>query len=288
MANNPPTPRGDTDWHGAAMEIRRAATSRGRSALGCFSLEGTRLHERALAAGAQIELAVVSQSFRAAPTERTRRLMAGLQDSGCRLYTAADDELRDLIDGRSAGAIVGLARLPKAPSFDDIFTPPSTRRTVLVAVDVLDPGNVGALVRTCLAFDVAAFIGVGVSDAYHPKAVRTSMGSVFKLPVLQLGDPQSLFDELRKRNVLMLAAVSSGGAAVSELDCGAAARALFVGSEAFGLNEGLVAELDTRVTVPMAAGVDSLSLNAAAAVILHELQRPSIGTASTGSEEKQR
>jgi TrmH family RNA methyltransferase len=142
---------------------------------------------------------------------------------------------------------------------------------LLVALDVEDPGNVGALVRTALASGAAGFIAVGVSDPHHPKAVRTSMGSLFKIPVLSYPAYGPLMEELRSAGARSFGAVSSGGIPLPEIDTAGNAVALFMGGEAFGLPEAVVSQLDTLVTVPMVSEVDSYSVNAAAAIILYEL-----------------
>ena len=143
---------------------------------------------------------------------------------------------------------------------------------VAVAVDVEDPGNVGALMRTSLAVGVAAFAAVGISDPFHPKAVRTSMGAVFKLPVLKRTDPGACLDVLAANGVGTVGAVSRDGVPLPEYRRPAGRLALLVGSEAFGLPDAVVARLDGRVSIPQSSEVDSFSVNAAAAILLYSLR----------------
>jgi TrmH family RNA methyltransferase len=255
-------------WRGLAADIERTATPQGRSGVGCFSIEGLRLHERAVRTGVRVERAIVSKSFLDLPSDRIQALVRDLKESGCQLVAAPDAAVARLTEGRAIGAIVGLVRTPAPapPAFES-----ESRRIHLVALDVEDPGNVGALVRTALASSAAGFISVGISDPYHPKAVRTSMGSLFKIPIHHYAAYGPLLEELAAKGVTSIGAVSRGGIQLPELKPPAGPAALFMGGEAAGLPEEVTRQMDLLATVPMASEVDSYSVNAAAAVILYEL-----------------
>lgn len=288
MAPSPPP-----DWRGVEVDIRRAASAGGRADIGRFSLEGTRIFERALEAGVAVEAALVSESYRQDPSERIQRLIAGLERVGCAVYTVPDDVVLRLTDGRGNGDVLGLVRIPPQPELADVLearpptsTEPGTRPpaaaaggpepgTLLVGVEIEDPGNVGAMVRTARASG-AAFAGVGITDPFHPKAVRTSMGNLFKGPVLRFATVAPLLDELGRLGARTLGAVSRGGIPLPEVLLGDRAVAVFMGSEAFGLPDEVKRAMDTLVTIPMATDVSSLSVNAAAAVLLYELRRRSL------------
>lgn len=204
---------------------------------------------------------------------RTRTLVRELRSAGCRLQTAPNPVMDELTQGRSIGPIVGLVRRPPPPDLDRLVLADAGRRSLLlVALDADDPGNVGALVRTGLACGATAFIGVGRSDPYHPKAVRTSMGSLFKLPLLHFDDSAAMFDRLRALDVETIGAVSCGGQDLREAIFDRPRLALILGSEAFGLGADALACLDRTVSIPMAAALDSLSVNAAAAILLYGMR----------------
>ena len=73
---------------------------------------------------------------------------------------------------------------------------------LLVAVDVVDPGNAGALVRTAHASGAAAFVALGVTDPYHPRATRTSLGSLFRLPILRYATTAPFLAELDRQQTV--------------------------------------------------------------------------------------
>jgi TrmH family RNA methyltransferase len=215
----------------------------------------------------------VAPSLRDDDSPRARRLLDALDRAGCRLHLAPEEIVESLTEGRSSGGILGLVRREATSSLPDLLAGGGARPILLVAVDVEDPGNVGALTRTALASGAVGLAAVGISDPFHPRAVRISRGSVFKLPVLQYPQAEPLLRELASLGISIVGAVSSGGVGLPRANFGRGGVALLVGSEAFGLPEGLLSRLDLRVTVPMVPDVDSFSVNAATAVILYEIRR---------------
>lgn len=252
-------------------ELDRVASAGGREELGLYSLEGTRLLERALRAGAPLRAVLCGRTYAASAEPRVQDLLGALE--GVELHVLEDEELRRRTQGRSFGEVLALVERPVEPELEPVLREerPGFRPTLLVVVDADDPGNVGALVRTALATGALALVAVGLTDPLHPKAVRTSMGSVFRLPVLRRHSPGALLTELRAAGVRSVAAVCEGGSSPGQLAASASPTALWVGSEAHGLPPDLPALLEERATIPMPPGVDSLSVNAAAAVLLHDL-----------------
>ena len=258
-------------WQRALAELSQCESAGGRNRRGGFSLEGLRLLERALRAGAPLEYVVVSESLRHAPGPREAALLAELESrEDLELITAPDDALADHVQGRTFGACLGFVRLAPQPTLAEVFAERDPG-VVLVAVEAEDPGNVGALVRSAFVAGARAFCAVGATEPYHPKAVRTSMGSLFRMPILTFPDADELLAALEDAEVWSVGAVSRGGQHPRDLAPPGARTAVFVGSEAFGLAPELSEALDARTTIPMRAEVDSFSVNAAASILLYEL-----------------
>ena len=127
---------------------------------------------------------------------------------------------------------------------------------------VNDPGNVGTVLRSALAFGAAsAAFGPGTADPYGPKAVRASMGALFDVPVARVRDPT----DLPGRRVAL---VAHGGQPLSALD---GYVTLVVGAERDGLPADVVAACDEVATIPVRA--ESLNAAMAATVALYECNR---------------
>lgn len=251
--------------------IERTATAKGRAVSGYFSIEGTRLHERALRAGWWPTAVLVTQSVWQNPGERETAVLQQLANQNIPCHPIADAEMGTLTQGRRLGGLIGLLPLPQPINLADWLATHATP-TLLIAVDVVDPGNVGGLLRTAHALGADLFVTVGGSDPFHPRAVRTSMGSLFKLPTVSTSLPD-LFAMLQTASLQTIGTVADGGVLLPQLDAGLGGTAVFMGSEYWGLPDDLAAQLDQRVTIPMSAGIDSFSVNAAAAIVLYELHR---------------
>lgn len=247
-------------------------TPKGREAAGCYSIEGIRLHERALRAGVPPAHVLVDTHWQKRPSPREQHLLADFQKAACPVTVVPDEVMAELTNGRSLGSILGLIPLPESPTLSRLMTQ-TVSSLFLAVVDVVDPGNVGAMVRTAHASGCKALVAVGVSDPFHPKAVRTSMGSLFKLPVVRFDEVDALLAELRRLGIMSVGTAVSGGTPLPEATFAERGTAVLLGNEYFGLPDDLTARLDTLVTIPMVDGVDSFSVNAAAAIILYEIQR---------------
>ena len=258
-------------------DVERSATAAGRRVTGCLAIEGLRLHERAVRAGRAPERVLVAARTLDRPDPRTQTVLESLADAGTTVLRASDEEVERLMDGRGGGALVGLVPMPETVDACAVMTASdAVGRPALVLAGIEDPGNLGALARTALGAGAAVLVVIAPGDPFHPKAVRTSMGAIFKLPIAVGADAATAVDDLRRAGVRVVGAVSSGGAPLPQADLGAS-LAIVLGSEAFGLGDDVLARLDGRVTIPMASDVDSFSVNAAAATLLYEVARRRIG-----------
>jgi TrmH family RNA methyltransferase len=143
---------------------------------------------------------------------------------------------------------------------DDL--PRGTHDVALALWQVHDPGNVGTLLRTADAFDASIALSSGCGDPTGPKAVRASMGAIFRVP-------NAAFEDAGQPRVAL---VSRGGTALPELELGD--RVTFVlGAEREGLPDDVLRECEAIATIPQASHADSLNVAAAGAIALYEARR---------------
>lgn len=259
-----------TNWRGAVEMVRRTMTAVGRQQTGLYPIEGIRLHERALRAGLTFELTILAETLAQEKSPRLQELLTHLQPATRHLQPVPDATMAALVNGRDLGHLISLAKIPPDVNLAEIVTA-VPRPLLLVAQEIVDPGNVGAMVRTGHASGITAFVAVGVSDPYHPKAVRTSMGSLFKTAVCHYPDVTALLPELHQLGIETVGATADNGVPLPQAHFSERGTAVFMGNEYHGLPDDLLRQLNRRITIPMAAGVDSLSVNAATAVILYEV-----------------
>ena len=257
--------------------IRRVGSGRGRRLTGLYAIEGTRLVERALRASARPESVLVAAQLAATPDPRHAALFDALRTVGCPVLVAPDAVVAELTEGRDLGKVLALLRLPPATTLDALLSlappPPRPPALLLAAIDITDPGNVGALTRTAHAAGATALLVAGASDPFHPRATRTSRGSIFRLSIVAYDTAAVLLADLRRCGVAAVATSAAGGVPLPDLAWPAGPLAVLMGNEAQGLPPEVATAVDVGVTIPMAPGVDSYSVNAAAAIVLYELQR---------------
>ena len=143
---------------------------------------------------------------------------------------------------------------------DDL--PRGTRPLTLALWHVGDPGNVGTLLRAADAFGAGVALSAGCADPTGPKALRASMGSIFRVPL-------SEFDEPAGRRIGL---VPSGGTPLPELDSSGEV-VLVLGAERDGLPPEVLEGCDERASIPQPGGGDSLNVAMAGAIALYELAR---------------
>jgi TrmH family RNA methyltransferase len=142
----------------------------------------------------------------------------------------------------------------------------------LVLESVQDPGNLGSIVRSADAAGCQLCFVTGPSvDPYHPRAVRATMGSIFRLPLIR-AESDSALRALADDGFELIGADPHDGETYDTCDL-TGRVALVLGGESAGLNDAVRARLSRTVRVPMREGVESLSVAAAAAVLLFETAR---------------
>lgn len=151
--------------------------------------------------------------------------------------------------------------------------PADDRVTVLVLDEVRDPGNAGTLIRTADAAGAQLVVLTASStDPYAPKAVRSSAGSIFHLPVVTDAPASELLAALASRGVAV--AATSGHAELDLFEAALPARIAWVmGNEARGVAPSTLASADLAVRIPLQGRAESLNVATAATVCLFESLR---------------
>ena len=145
---------------------------------------------------------------------------------------------------------------------------------VLLAEDLQDPGNVGTMIRTAAAFGFDGILLAGAcADPWSPKAVRASMGAVFRLRVWERPDAGEALKELQEEALPLYAAALSSESVKAGAFRFPERFALAVGNEGHGLSEAVLSAAEKVIRIPMAPGAESLNAAAAAAVLMWEAYR---------------
>jgi TrmH family RNA methyltransferase len=231
--------------------------------------EGAHLAREALRSEVSIELAVVSSRLTA--NEEGRILRRDLIDRGIELHEAPDDLLESLQDARGAQPVVCLVEVPRH-RFEDCLRASRSAGLAVIAHGIQDPGNLGGILRTAHAAGAGALMAVeDGADLTHPRTVRAAMGSTFRLPNCRVG-LAALETALREEGFGTVGTAPRAESRYDEIQYQTPV-ALFLGNEGSGLPRDLLDRMDVVTTIPMQSDVESLSVGAAAAVLLFDLTR---------------
>lgn len=245
--------------------VRSLSRRKGREEAGLFLVEGLRVVEELLATGIVLRFAVTSSTLE--DSDRGRALKARLE-SATDVKEVGAGVLNELSETSTNQGVLVVAEIPEH-GLSELVVEGSF--AMLVVDGVQDPGNLGTLVRTAVAFGCGAVVSLpGTVDAWNPKVVRASAGMLFRLPVLQ-AIPKTLMEWLRERDFMVLGADAEG----RPLDRLALPRrvALVVGNEGGGLSGYVRSHVDGVVAVPMAPETESLNVAVAAGILLYVITR---------------
>ncbi|OEF95615.1 TrmH family RNA methyltransferase [Desulfuribacillus alkaliarsenatis] len=141
---------------------------------------------------------------------------------------------------------------------------------------IQDPGNVGTIIRTADAVGAEAVIlGAGTVDTFNDKVIRSAMGSIFHVPVLEL-EIITAAKILKEQQYQLLAADLSGVSYFdlhSSMDMSEAKLAIVLGNEGSGLSDGIKQNVDSFVSIPMPGSAESLNVSVAAGIIAFDIVR---------------
>lgn len=284
-------------------DVARLAGRSARSRQGLFLAEGPQSVREALVAHrgrlSRGEEGLVTELYASrACLDRHPELAEGAQ--GVQTRIATDEVLAAMADTVNPQGIVAVCRFLHRPLEEVLDAGP---RLLAVLCQVRDPGNAGTVLRAADAAGADAVIYSGSSvDIYNPKAVRSTAGSLFHLPVVTGVDVAELAAQCAERGIGILAADGYGSLDLDELQDASAARRLFpasrpaegsqepegerppsydlasptawfFGNEAQGLAPEEIALADHRVAVPVYGSAESLNLGTAATVCLYASAR---------------
>jgi TrmH family RNA methyltransferase len=202
----------------------------------------------------------------APPGAAERATLDALLERGAQVVDVSADVLQAVSPVRTPSGVVALARRPRA-DLARVFVPPPA--LVVVALDVQDPGNVGALVRSADAAGATGLVAAGGSaDPLGWKALRAAMGSAFRLPVARSADVYELLAQVRSLGLTVVALEPADGVAPDAIDL-TAPTCFVLGGEGPGLPSPVLAAADVRVRLPMRPPVESLNVAVAGALALY-------------------
>ena len=245
----------------AASELKQ---KKYRTQNGLYLAEGLRTAEEAVA-----YKAVETLFYVATDDERTIRLLEDAAAQNIKLVCVSENVMKKIADTETPQGIIAVCKM-RQPKLENLL---ASGKMLLVLDRVGDPGNIGTMLRTADAAGIGGLVLLkGCADIYAPKTVRSSMGSLFHIPVLSGVSEQEFVSAAKKAGYDLLVTCLDGADNLYKADL--SGRIAFVmGNEAGGVSESLLAQADKRVYIPMAGRAESLNVAMAAGIVMFEALR---------------
>jgi RNA methyltransferase, TrmH family len=231
---------------------------------GCMAAEGVRLVLEALRSGIPVTELFLSDTLDGGGEREIMERAAERDRAGLTLYRLPEAIFRSMAHTRNPQGAAAVVRIP------DGAPDPAGWRRIVILHSPRDPGNVGTILRSAEAAGFDGLVMTGEAcDPYGPKAVRASMGSVFRVPVAVRGSLGEVMRELSPAGIRLLAAVPRAPRSLYDIDC-SPPLAVILGGETAGLPPLPGGQVEP-FSIPMQGRVESLNLAQAATLVLYEL-----------------
>jgi len=246
-------------------------------------LEGVRLIEDAINTGARFESVAFTAELES--SEPGAALLDSLRRVQCRGALVSKQVMEAIADTQTPQGVAAIVSRPYL-ELDDLFS--NSPDLLVIADELQDPGNLGTIIRTAEAAGANGLITTRYTvDPFNDKAIRASMGSALRLPVVTGASRSDIAARCRHHKIKMIASRATPGHALGVIEDAARTErvklctevdmtvpiALIVGREATGIPESAQGDADEFVHIPMAKGVESLNVAAATAILLYEAGR---------------
>jgi TrmH family RNA methyltransferase len=232
-----------------------------------FLIEGVKMVEEALRDGRGVRQVIAAPAL---AQHHGRGIIRLAERSGVDIIWISERLMDSLAESRTPQPVMAVVHMRGGTEAELLDHP---AKLIIVAHHLQDPGNLGTIIRTAEAADAS---GVAVTpntvDAYNGKAVRASMGSILRVPVVKVQNGHDFVRACRGKGFQTAALALNGRETPFELDL-TVPTVVMLGQESAGLSAGELVDFDHRIRIPMTDAIDSLNVAISAAVVLYEALR---------------
>jgi tRNA G18 (ribose-2'-O)-methylase SpoU len=256
-----------TDVAVAVLDVYRDLRDRRLKAReGVFIAEGLEVVRRFLRSGLPVQSLLVTRG-------KYERLQADIP-AGVPVYVATLEQIESVAGFNVHRGALACGRRPANPDLGVVVSGAVAGQPIIALENVTDAQNVGVIIRNAAAFGVPLVMLGSCCDPFYRRAIRVSMGNVFRIPVYASPDLSPDLQTLRDRyGYRLVAAVASEDATPIQAAPRLARVVLVFGAEGEGLTSAVRGLCDQQVVIPMAPGMDSLNVAVASGIFLHYYAR---------------
>ncbi len=234
------------------QQVRRLLTSRReREQAGLFVADGTKLLQEAVHYYPGLDTVILSDGVEAQVPEHVK------------VVRVPEEVMASVSPMETPQGALFLCRLPGKTEF-------RPKAGMLLLDGIQDPGNLGTILRTADALDIPVALLEGCADPYSHKVVRSSMGAVFRTPVIQ-----TTWEEAKtacSQENIPIAVTALSDKAQDLRDAPLSRMAVVIGSEGRGVRQEILEAADAQLIIPMNPHCESLNAAVAAAIVMWQMK----------------
>ena len=244
-------------------EIHSLHTKKGRDKTGCFLLEGAKILLDAINNDLKVNYVAYKEGY--VPDQKVLKCIDNI-------YECSEAAFKKASSTDSPGNI--LAVLNKFTcNAEDIINVKKQNKLFVILDQLQDPGNIGNIIRTCTAANIdGIFITDLTVDLFNPKVVRSSAGTLWKIPIAYKNNKQELITLLKNSNIKIFTTQMMADKSYHDMNYNNDIAIAF-GSEAKGLSGDILKACDYTIKIPISENVESLNVANSVAIILFEAIR---------------
>ena len=243
--------------------IKKLSEKKYRDQNNCYIVEGIKLVEEAIQEDAQIEKIVICEES-TKNSEISKSLMYEIAKYDCIYVTEKIFKtLTQVMSPQGILAVIKKNNGRPQVKYDEI---------IVALDDIQDPGNLGAILRTVDSVGLKqVIVSKGTVDVYNPKVVRSSMGAIFRVEVIEVENLKETIEMIKRNDYKLLVTSLQTDNSVYDIDYNK--KVIVIGNEANGVSKEIQDIADNKVKIPMLGKTESLNASVATGIILYEYVR---------------
>ncbi|MEF9991189.1 MAG: RNA methyltransferase [Romboutsia sp.] len=232
-----------------------------------FIIEGFRILTLAIECRAELDYVFINEDFE--NKDEHIKFLQILETKNIKVYKTINKIFNELIDTENTQGILGVVGFKKRTLEENLS---DTSNFVLILDRIQDPGNMGTIIRTADAAGVDTIIVLkGCVDIYNPKVIRSTMGSIFGMNIINATEEDTV-RLLKLKNFDIVSSYLDTDNFYNEIEYNYKV-ALVIGNEANGINDELISKSDVLVKIPIYGKAESLNAAISSAILMYEIKK---------------
>ncbi|MGL5312771.1 MAG: TrmH family RNA methyltransferase [Peptostreptococcaceae bacterium] len=241
--------------------------SKNRNKESKFIIEGYRILTLAIECNAKIDYVFINEDFE--KKQEHTEFLEVLKNKNINTYKTTNKIFNELVDTENTQGILAVVKFKQRTIEENLK---EDHRFVLILDRIQDPGNMGTIIRTADAAGVDAIIALkGCVDIYNPKVIRSTMGSIFDMNIINTTQEEAV-RLLKLKNFDIVSSYLDTNNYYNTVEYNYKV-ALVIGNEANGINDELVSKSDVLVKIPIYGKAESLNAAISSAILMYEIKK---------------